>query len=204
MSISNLLQDNNYSIYAENINAKVLNIEDINTEQLTLDNGANSVVLTPGANDSLIVSGGIYTDNILFSTASTSSQSILSFYVATNAINVVFTDSNSNTYNAELRCVRIGNLCNITVKPSGNSFNVPTTCDFINSSSGIVPIDLRPLQDTYFTISSLVGSPAQGVLLYCSVGTSGTIEIIATSSGGTIPNANYVTSSFNATYHCNA
>jgi len=164
MSLSNLLRENNYSIY----------------------------------------SGNIETDSILFGTQSITPQSVLSFYSHVGSISVVFTDSNANTYNANIRCVRIGNLCNMTIRPTGNSFNVPLTCDYIISPTNSFPIDFRPLEDTYFTIGSLSGSPAQGVLLYASISTAGVIEINATSSGSTIPNANYVTASFNISYYCSA
>ena len=201
MSVQNLLQENDYDLHA-----KSLLVDDLEIEQITIVNSIDDtkkVNISVNSSEALVIGddgdGNIYCNSMQFSFPD---SSILQYYQDPPAFNIVFTDSNSATYNATVHIVRIGNFCNMTVTPAGNEFIISTTItDMI--SNVFIPSFLRPISNTFFSIPAQVPGSG-GKMLFGNISTSGSIQITATESNQDIPADPYVTASFNIQYRCEA
>lgn len=198
MSIQNLFQENDYSIYA-----KSLFIEDLETEQLTIVNSVDNnikVDMTVNSANALVLgdsgNANVFCNSIQFSN---SNSSILNYYQDPPRFNVVFTDNLGNTYNAEANITRIGNICNLTMRPELDQFLIPNAITNMNSNA-FIPSNLMPHLNTYFTAATLVSGA--GEILFGVITSGGQVQFTAINGNATIPAGTYVTANFAATYRC--
>lgn len=141
MSISNLLQENNYNIFANEITANVLDIGDLEVDNLTIKTGANPAVeLSTTAGGALQVSNNIFTTGIQFGAPSSPQDVLNNYFFESNTSQYLFTSPGIDTGVLDIRLLRMGNI--VFCEVSG----VMNYADDLASTTAI-PVNYRPSND---------------------------------------------------------